>query len=393
MGAIAGLIALSGCHSPIPFHTNPEETTPVLGLGGSAPYVRIGPAQPPPSSAAPAPRPRASHAANRGIDVYAYTRPGMFRPAVRRVPARVYVANSDGTTIVINPRTYRVVGRIPVGLTADYVIPSWDLRTLWVNDSGRDVLVPIDPRTGRRGRSVPVASPYNLQFTPDGRHALVTVARPPRIDVRDPHSMRLRRSIPLPCAATARADFAANGSYLVAGCAASGRLIRVDLRRGQPPQVLRLHPRAVPQDIRLSPDGTLFYVTDAANGGVWTINAARFRPTRFIRTGAGAHGLISSRDGTTLYVTNRAAGTISVLDFTTARVVRRWRLPGGGSPDMGGVSADGTVLWLSGRLHGVVYALSTRTGRLLHAIPAGRSPHGVCVFPQPGRHSLGHTYR
>jgi YVTN family beta-propeller protein len=392
---MAGLVVLSGCQSPMPFHTNPDENAPVLGLGGSAPYVSIAPSQPP-ALAAPGlgPRHSASRAVSRTTDVYAYTRPGMVRPAVRRVPARVYVANSGGATVdVINPRTYRVVGRIPVGFGAHYVIPSWDLKTLWVNDNGGDELVPIDPRTGRRGRAVPVTSPYNLQFTPDGRSALVTVERPPRIDVRDPHTMRLRRSIPLPCAATARADFAANGSYLVAGCAASGHLIRVDLRRGLATRALRLHPRAVPQDIWLSPDGAMFYVSDAANGGVWTVSAARFRPTRFIRTGAGAHGLIPSRDGTVLYVTNRAAGTISLIDLTTSGVARHWRLPGGGSPDMGGVSADGAVLWLSGRLHGVVYAISTRTGQLIRAIPVGRSPHGVCVFPQPGRHSLGHTYR
>ena len=38
-----------------------------------------------------------------------------------------------------------------------------------------------------------------------------------------------------------------------------------------------------------------------------------------------------------------------VISFRTRRPVAKWRLPGGGSPDMGGVSADGRVLWLSGR--------------------------------------------
>jgi len=38
-----------------------------------------------------------------------------------------------------------------------------------------------------------------------------------------------------------------------------------------------------------------------------------------------------------------------------------------------------------------VYAISTRTGRLLARIPVGLGPHGLCVWPQPGRYSLGHT--
>jgi len=49
------------------------------------------------------------------------------------------------------------------------------------------------------------------------------------------------------------------------------------------------------------------------------------------------------------------------------------------------------VMWWGGRYNGVVYAMSTANGRLLAKIPVGAGPHGVCVFPQPGRYSLGHT--
>ena len=110
-----------------------------------------------------------------------------------------------------------------------------------------------------------------------------------------------------------------------------------------------------------------------------------------MRTGAGAHGLYVSRDAKDLYVTNRGAGSISVLSFRTGRVVATWRIPGGGSPDMGNLSADGRVLWLSGRYNGVVYAIGTANGRLLARIPVGPGPHGLTVWPQPGRYSLGHT--
>ena len=80
-----------------------------------------------------------------------------------------------------------------------------------------------------------------------------------------------------------------------------------------------------------------------------------------------------------------------MISFRTGRVVKKWWIPGGGSPDMGGVSANGRVLWVSGRYNDVVYAISTRNGRLLAKIPVGVSPHGLCVWPQPGRYSLGHT--
>ena len=103
------------------------------------------------------------------------------------------------------------------------------------------------------------------------------------------------------------------------------------------------------------------------------------------------HGLYPSRDGKDLYISDRGAGEVSVLDLATNRIVDTWTIPGGGSPDMGGVSADGKMLWLSGRYDGVVYGFDTRTGRLVARIPVGGSPHGLAVWPQPGRYSLGHT--
>ena len=58
---------------------------------------------------------------------------------------------------------------------------------------------------------------------------------------------------------------------------------------------------------------------------------------------------------------------------------------------MGGVSSDGKVLWLSGRYAASVYAISTTNGRVIATIPVGNGPHGLCVWPQPGRYSIGHT--
>jgi YVTN family beta-propeller protein len=58
---------------------------------------------------------------------------------------------------------------------------------------------------------------------------------------------------------------------------------------------------------------------------------------------------------------------------------------------MGGVTLDGSRLWLAGRYNSEVYVLDTATGRLLKRIKVGSGPHGLCVWPQPGRFSLGHT--
>jgi sugar lactone lactonase YvrE len=148
---------------------------------------------------------------------------------------------------------------------------------------------------------------------------------------------------------------------------------------------------SVPQDVRSSPDAKVFYVADLAAGGVWEIDPARLKVLGLIRTGAGAHGLVVGRSGRVLYVANRNEGSVSVISFRTRKAVAKWRIPRGGSPDMGGVSVDGKVLWLSGRYNAEVYAIDTRNGRLIARIGVGASPHGLCVWPQPGRYSLGHT--
>jgi YVTN family beta-propeller protein len=113
--------------------------------------------------------------------------------------------------------------------------------------------------------------------------------------------------------------------------------------------------------------------------------------TGFIETGQGAHGIYFSRDSKRIFVTNRGEGSISVLDADTRAPITKWWIPGGGSPDMGGVSADGKVLWFAGRYHSEVYAISADDGKLLARIPVGSGPHGLTIWPQPGRYSLGHT--
>jgi DNA-binding beta-propeller fold protein YncE len=326
-------------------------------------------------------------------DVYAAGRPGLLSPVVRHDPARVYVPNSESNTVdVISQRQFKVIDHFPVGQLPQHVTPSWDLKTLWVTNDEGNSLTPIDPRTGRHRSPVPVTDPYNLYFTADGRRAIVVAERLRRLDFRSPHTMKLTHSLPVPqCAGIDHMDYTADGRRALVSCEFSGRMVVVDLRREKVTKTIALSPSAMPQDVKLSPDGRTFYVADMMSNGVWLIDARRMRRERFQPTGRGAHGLYPSRDSKHLFVSNRGEGSITVISFRTRKPIAKWRLPGGGSPDMGGVSADGRVLWLSGRYNAEVYAISTRSGKLLHRIKVGSGPHGMAVWPQPGRYSIGHT--
>jgi DNA-binding beta-propeller fold protein YncE len=250
----------------------------------------------------------------------------------------------------------------------------------------------VNPRTGRHGRPVPVLDPYNMYFTADGRRAIVVAEAHRELDFRTPQTMRLRERLPVPqCPGVDHMDFTADGRRALVSCEFGGRMIVVDLVHKRTVKTIDLRQGAMPQDVKLSPDGRVFYVADMASNGVWLIDAHTMTRLRFQPTGQGAHGLYPRRDAKVLYVTNRGEGSITLISFRTRRPIAKWRIPGGGSPDMGGLSANGKVLWLSGRYDGVVYAISTTNGRLLHKIRVGSGPHGLCVWPQPGRYSIGHT--
>jgi YVTN family beta-propeller protein len=382
-------------------------------------------------------------------NLYSETVAGKLSPTMEGVLPRVYVPNRRANTVsVIDPETLQVVDTFKVGRNPQHVVPSWDLKTLWVanNAEGRTdgSLTPIDPRTGKPGAAIAVDDPYNVYSSPDGSYIIIVAEELKRLDFRNPKTLKLEFSIATPkCGGINHADFSIDGRYALFTCEFDGAVTKIDMVNRAVLGTLTLSPywqrpdvvaqlaalqkkrsqlittqqvvvqeapelggaicttRGMPQDIRISPDGKLFYIADMLADGVHVVDGASFKQVGFIPTGIGAHGLYPSRDGKLLYVANRgtnkmmvgrgvAKGSVSVIDFATSKMVKTWPIPGGGSPDMGNVSADGRYLWLSGRFDDVVYRIETTTGAV-DKVKVGREPHGLTVWPQPGRYSLGHT--
>ena len=358
--------------------------------------VRGGSNQPPPTAVAHKSTAVAAAGPAGGTvssgNVYAHTGVGMFAPATRGVPYLLYVPESAGTGVdVIDPTKMRVIAHYTTGLDPQHVVPSYDLKTLYSTNDLANSLTPFNPRTGKpSGPNIPVADPYNMYFTPGGAEAVVIEEARQNVAFYDAHTFAAHKVVHVDCAGVDHADFTADGRFMMLSCEFSHRLARIDLATHTVTGYLSI-PGSSPQDVRISADGKVFYVADRYLGGVHLIDAKTFRPVGFLRTGKDAHGLYPSRDGTRLFVSNRGSGSISVIDFATRRVVATWPLPGGGSPDMGGLSPDGKVIWLAGRYNATVYKISTVDGRLLGQVPVPLKPHGMCVWPQPGRFSLGHT--
>ena len=355
--------------------------------------------------------------------------PSYLSPALKDDLVRVYVPNLRGNSVsVIDPEKMKVVDTFKVGQSPQHVVVGYDLRTLWAANnaerSNNGSLTPIDPRTGKPGTAVPVDDPYNMYFTPDGKSAIVVAEARHRLDFRDPKTMAMQYQIDAPkCGGINHADFSMDGKSAFFTCEFDGSIAKIDLvdrkvagylvlkmpatrlkdkvvADGGPTTEVCTSKKGMPQDIRFSPDGRKLYVADMEADGVHVLDAASFTETGFIATGVAAHGLYPSRDGKRLYVANRGShrihgprhgpGSVTVLDFASEKIVANWKIPGGGSPDMGNVTADGRFLWLSGRYDDVVYRFDTTSGDV-RQIAVGQEPHGLTVWPQPGRYSLGHT--
>jgi YVTN family beta-propeller protein len=396
----------------------------------------VAPATPPAAIAtvpgmAPVPDPK---------NLYSETATGKMSANVAGALERIYVPNHMAHTVsVIDPATLKVTHTFKVGLYPQHVVPSWDLKTLYVannaENSDKGSLTVVDPKTAKPGKTIPVDDPYNMYWTPDGKHAIVVAEAFKRLDFRDAQTMKLDFSIDTPqCNGINHADFAIDGRTAFFTCEFNGSITKIDLvnrkvlatislsRYFDRPEALALvktglktpkfvpDPQQVggqicitpgmPQDVRFSPDGKTLYVADMMADGVHVVDPESFKQTGYIATGVGAHGLYPSRDARLLYVANRGSnyvqgkpkgkGSVSVIDFASGKVIKTWPVPGGGSPDMGGVSADGRYLWLSGRYDDVVYRFDTASGAV-DFVAVGKQPHGLAVWPQPGRYNLGHT--
>lgn len=408
---------------------------PLLALFGAAPAAAQPAAAPAKIEVAPGVMPVPDPK-----NLYSETAAGKLSPNVAGALERIYVPNHMAHTVsVIDPATLKVVNTFKVGLYPQHVVPSWDLKTLYVannaENSDKGSLTEIDPKTGKPGKTIAVDDPYNMYWTPDGRYAIVVAEAHRRLDFRDPHTFKLEFSIATPdCAGINHADFAIDGRTAFFTCEFDGAVTKIDLVNrkvlgtiklsqyfDRPDALAKVQPGlkapkfvpdpqqaggqicvtpGMPQDVRFSPDGRTLYVADMMADGVHVVDPAGFKQIGFIKTGVGAHGLYPSRDGRLLFVANRGSnyvhgkpkgkGSVSVIDFATGEVLKTWPVPGGGSPDMGGVSADGRHLWLSGRYDDVVYRFDTSSGAV-DFVAVGKQPHGLAVWPQPGRYNLGHT--
>lgn len=395
--AAAGLLA-AGCSS-----SGSDDSGSTVTDAANAEAAAASASASPSPSAAPSTSPQAYPDSLPGMppvpdpdNIYADAGANMMPDAVADAKPLVYVPHNKSSDVwVIDQNTYEVVGKYQLSGELQHVVPSYDMQTLYAIDDTGNHATPFDPATGEPGETFHVVDPYNMYFTPDGEYAISVAEARQKLVWYNPDTWEKEDVTPTPeCAGIDHADFSADGKTALFTCEFAGRVAVVNVETHELERTIDMPTRNThmgPQDIKLAPDASQYYVADCDQDGVWVIDGDATTVDDFIPTGACAHGLYLSRDAKRLFVTNRGEGSVSVLDAYTGDEITKWHIPGGGSPDMGNLNADGTELWLSGRYDSAVYVLDTSDGHLIKKIPVGNGPHGLAVWPQPGRYSLGHT--
>jgi YVTN family beta-propeller protein len=328
--------------------------------------------------------------------VYWATVSGQINPKWASMPERVYVPDErSGDMVVIDPATFKIVGRYKVGAYPEHITPAWDGQVLYVNNMNGSSLTEINPRTTRpNGITIKVPNPYNLYFTPDGSRSIIVEdmlhgapTDPNGLLFLDRTTWKKVGFVPIPWAGANHLDFSADGKILFLSCEYSGRIVAVDVAKMK--VIKSLQVGGSPTDVRLSPDGSVMFVANQIRNGVDVIDTQTLAYLSFIRAGPGAHGLAISRDTTKLFITDRLGGSLTVVNIASRKVIATWQI--GGTPDMIAQSPDGSQLWISNRYSGTITVVNAHSGAVIKTIATGINPHGLSYWPQPGQYSLGHN--
>jgi len=299
--------------------------------------------------------------------------PGLARAATNLPPpppgGMAIVLNSGEASMSLVDIQKRVeIARIPVLREPHHLILNPDRSQLLVGDSAGNEVLFLDPHTAELHRRVPVADPYQLGFSPDGKYLVVNGLARKQVDVYDAVSMSLVKRFKADTMPSHMA-YAPDSGRVFITLQGTGKLVAFDLRRMEQIWV---------EPVGDAPAGVIWHqgkllVANMGNDNIVVVDPANGQVERRIRTGKGAHQIFRSPDGRVIYVNNRVDSTTVALDPHTLDEIRTYHIPGG--PDDIAFARDGSM-WLTLRWIKRVAVLDPKTGDFT-TIDVGRSPHGI----------------
>jgi YVTN family beta-propeller protein len=299
--------------------------------------------------------------------------------------ATLFVTNTKSDSVsVIDTNTFEVVATIPLGRgKPNRVMFHPDGRRAWVvYDKTRELGI-IDADARRLVKRVKIGgNPYNLNFTPDGRHLLVldwsSDTSNDEVIFYDLAAEKIDGRVEV-STWPAHSVLSRDGKRLYVSGETAGDLTVIDLAT-RTIMARHVHGGGDAMGLALTADGKILYAAAGENKAVLKVDTATNRPTGTIALPGIVHEATLTLDGRYLYTTLRRANKIVVVDTATDSIVATIRQKG--YPDLVTMEPSGRYALVTNRWADLVTVIDVATHTQVRAIPVGKAPHGMALRPR-----------
>ena len=305
--------------------------------------------------------------------------------ALPAAAAQLFVTNTKSDSVsIIDTDTLEVVGTIPLGKgKPNRIVFHPDGKLAWVvYDKSHDLGV-IDAEARKLVRRVKVGgNPYNLAFTPDGRHLLVldwsSDTSEDEVIFYDLTAEKIDGRVEV-STWPAHGVFSRDGNLVYVSGETAGDVTVIDVAART--IVTRIvHGGGDAMGLALTADGKTLYAAAGENRAILKIDTATHKTVGQIALPGIVHEATLTLDGKFLYTTLRKANTIVVVSTEDDTIVAT--IPQKGYPDLVTMEPSGQWALVTNRYPDLVTVIDVKTHKQVKAIPVGRAPHGMALRPR-----------
>ena len=299
--------------------------------------------------------------------------------------ATLFITNTKSDSVsVIDTDTLEVVGTIPVGKgKPNRIVFHPDGKTAWVvYDKSHDLGV-IDAEGRKLLRRVKIGgNPYNLAFTPDGRHLLVLYwssdTSNDEVIFYDLKAEKIDGRVEV-STWPAHGVFSRDGKLLYVSGETAGDVTVIDVATRT--TVGRIvHGGGDAMGLAVTADGKTLYAAAGENKAILKIDTATNKTVGEIPLPGVVHEATLTLDGKYLYTTLRKINKIVVVRTADDKIVAT--IPQKGFPDLVTMEPTGRYALVTNRWADLVSVIDLTSHTQVRTIPVGKAPHGMALRPR-----------
>jgi YVTN family beta-propeller protein len=299
--------------------------------------------------------------------------------------AMLFITNTKADSVsIIDTSTFEVVGTIALGPgKPNRIVFHPDGRTAWVvYDKSHDLGV-IDAESRKLVKRVRIGgNPYNLAFTPDGRHLLVldwaSDKSTDEVIFYDLKAEKIDGRVEV-STWPAHAIFSRDAKLLYVSGETAGDVTVIDV--AQRTVVGRLvHGGGDAMGLALALDGKTLYAAAGENKAILKIDTATNKTVGEIALPGIVHEATLTLDGKYLYTTLRKANKIVVIRTADDKIVAT--IAQKGYPDLVTMEPTGRWALVTNRWADLVSVIDLSSHSQARTIPVGKAPHGMALRPR-----------